>query len=207
MMFDYLRKLRDTKKFYPGRILDIGAYNGVWTREVKGIWPIARYTCIEAGPKHRRTLKFLTKDFHIAVLGDKNRNVKMHLRKIQNKFQEKIAYTKGSTLFSVFPDFEERQMQTLASVVGEDARYDVIKQDVQGAEIMVMDGSPEIFKRATYVIQEVNIHPHDEFKDMPHEKQMDEYMSKLGFTDSRCIAEHDNSDQIDKIYGKDGTLC
>ena len=115
-MFDYLRKLRDTKKFYPGRILDIGAYNGVWTREVKGIWPIARYTCIEAGPKHRRTLKFLTKDFHIAVLGDKNRNVKMHLRKIQNKFQEKIAYTKGSTLFSVFPDFEERQMQTLASV-------------------------------------------------------------------------------------------
>ena len=32
-------------------------------------------------------------------------------------------------------------MQTLDELVGEDAQFDLIKQDVQGAEIMVMNGA------------------------------------------------------------------
>ena len=199
-MYEYLKKLKADHGFMPTRILDIGAWNGFWTKNVKPIWPDANYTCIEAGPKHERRLKEVTSDYHIAVLGDSNREIKMYLREINKGNRKKVTYTKGSTVFGIFKDFETRQMQTLDELVGEDAQFDLIKQDVQGAEIMIMKGAPEIFKRAKYVVQEVNIHKDEQFPEMPSEKEMDEYMLGLGFENNEVIEIKVNADQIDKIY-------
>lgn len=185
----------------PKSILDIGAWNGFWTLNVKAIWPDAEYTCIEAGPKHEKKLKKVTPNYHIAVLGDSNREVKMHLREITKGNKKKVTYTKGSTLFGIFKDYEIRQMQTLDQVVGKDSQFDLIKQDVQGAEIMIMQGAPNIFKRAQYVIQEVNLYKNQQFPEMPTEHDMDVYMSSIGFSNSEIIAEH-NKEQVDKIYFK-----
>ena len=198
MMYDYLRQLKN--KFTPTRILDIGAWNGFWTNNVKKIWPDAHYTCIEAGPKHEKKLKEITSDYHIAVLGDSNREVNMYLREIDKGSKKKVTYTKGSTVFGIFKDFETRQMQTLDELVGKDAHYDLIKQDVQGAEIMVMQGAPDIFTRAKYVIQEVNLHRDEKYPEMPSENDMDEYMFQLGFNNSEVSEKKENVDQIDKIY-------
>ena len=35
MMYEYLKKLN----FKPNTVLDLGAWNGIWTREVKEFWP------------------------------------------------------------------------------------------------------------------------------------------------------------------------
>ena len=199
-MYEYLEKLKVKRKFMPTKILDIGAWNGFWTNNVKKIWPEAEYTCIEAGPKHEKRLKELTADYHIAVLGDSNREIKMYLREIDKGSKKKVTYTKGSTVFGIFKDFEVRQMQTLDKLVGKDAQFDLIKQDVQGAEIMVMQGAPDIFARAKYVIQEVNLYKDKKFPSMPSENDMDEYMWQLGFNNSEVIEQKVNVDQIDKIY-------
>jgi FkbM family methyltransferase len=200
MMYEYLEKLKVEKKFAPARILDIGAWNGFWTKNVQKIWPDAHYTCIEAGPKHEKKLQEITSDYHIAVLGDSNRDVKMYLREIDKGSKKKVTYTKGSTLFGIFKDYEMRQMTTLDNLVGKDAQFDLIKQDVQGAEIMVMQGAPDIFTRAKYVIQEVNLFKDKKFPDMPAEREMDEFMFQLGFNHSEIIEEKENVEQIDKIY-------
>lgn len=186
----------------PERILDIGAWNGFWTNEVKKIWPDAEYTCVEAGPKHENKLKEVTPNYHIAVLGDSNRQVNMYLREIDKGNKKKITYTKGSTVFGIFENYETRQMQTLDKIVGKDAQFDLIKQDVQGAEIMVMQGAPEIFQRAKYVVNEVNINKDQQFPDMPSEKEMDLYMEKLGFPHAEIIEQKENVEQVDKIYFK-----
>ena len=199
-MYEYLKKLKVEKNFAPARILDIGAWNGFWTKNVKEIWPDAHYTCIEAGPKHEKKLKEITSDYHIAVLGDSNRDVKMYLREIDKGSKKKVTYTKGSTLFGIFKDYEIRQMTTLDTLVGKDAQFDLIKQDVQGAEIMVMQGAPDIFTRAKYVIQEVNLVKDKNFPDMPAESEMDEFMFQLGFNNSEIIEQKENVEQIDKIY-------
>tara|TARA_Y100001972_G_scaffold15609_1_gene16522 strand:+ start:1756 stop:2358 length:603 start_codon:yes stop_codon:yes gene_type:complete len=199
-MYEYLKKLKVEKGFTPDRILDIGAWNGFWTRNVKEIWPDAHYTCVEAGPKHEKKLKEITSDYHIAVLGDSNRDVKMYLREIDKGSKKKVTYTKGSTLFGIFKDYEIRQMTTLDTLVGKDAQFDLIKQDVQGAEIMVMQGAPDIFTRAKYVIQEVNLFKDKDFPDMPAESEMDEFMFQLGFNNSEIIEQKENVEQIDKIY-------
>ena len=199
-MYEYLKNLKLEKNFNPIRILDIGAWNGFWTKNVKEIWPNAHYTCIEAGPKHEKKLKDIADLYHIEVLGDSNREVKMYLREIDKGSRKKVTYTKGSTLFGIFKDFEIRQMKTLDRLVGKDAEFDLIKQDVQGAEIMVMQGAPDIFTRAKYVIQEVNLFKEEKFPDMPSESEMDEYMFQLGFNNSEVIEKKENVEQIDKIY-------
>ena|SRR6056300_911997 len=199
MMYDYLRKLKIEEGFDPSAILDIGAWNGFWTKQVMSIWPDASYTCIEAGPKHENNLKKITPNYHIAVLGDSNRSVKMYLREIDKGNKKKVTYTKGSSLFAVFDDYEVREMQTLDQVVGPDSTFDLIKQDVQGAEIMIMNGAPEIFKRAKYVIQEVNVNKDKNFPMVPDEKEMDLHMQTLGFGGCEVIADHGNL-QVDKIY-------
>ena len=199
-MYDYLKNLRDESNFMPAKILDIGAWNGFWTSNVKAIWPEANYTCIEAGQKHEQKLKRITSDYHIAVLGDSNREIKMHLIEISKGNKKKITYTKGSSVFGVYKNYELRQMQTLDELVGGDAQFDLIKQDVQGAEIMIMQGAPAIFKRAKYVIQEVNLYKDENFPDMPYEEIMDSYMSTLGFSNSDTISKHEGFDQVDKIY-------
>ena len=204
-MFEYLQKLKD-KGFNPSNILDIGAWNGIWTRSTKEIWPNAQYTCIEAGEKHRRRLRLCANKIYIAVLGNKNKEVKMHLRQIKKgPKRTKITYTKGSNIFGSagkFPAhaYDTRQMVTLESVVGKYARYDLIKQDVQGAELLVMQGSPKIFRRAKYVIQEVNLYKDKDFPEIPDEKEMDKHMAKLGFNNNEVIGNHEGFNQIDKIY-------
>ncbi len=199
MMYDYLKKLKD-KNFAPSNILDIGANIGFWTKNVKLIWPDAKYTCIEAGPKYETHLKGIADKCHIAVLGDSNREIKMYLREIDKGSKKKVTYTKGSTVFGIFKDYEIRQMQTLDELVGKDATFDLIKQDVQGAEIMIMQGAPDIFTRARYVIQEVNLYKNNKFPEMPTVNDMDEYMYELGFNNSEIIEKKDNAEQIDKIY-------
>ena len=196
-MYEYLSKLN----FTPKSVLDIGAWNGYWTKKVKAIWPNAEYTCVEAGPKYEKNLKEITPHYHIAVLGNENKEVKMYLRKIKKGSKQKVTYTKGASIFNnIASDWEIREMKTLDQLVGKDAQFDLIKQDVQGAEILVMQGASEIFKRAKYVIQEVNIIKNEEFPNMPYEIQMDKYMESLGFNKSEQIAEHEGQMQIDKIY-------
>ena len=200
MMYEYLKKLKAENNFTPSKVLDIGANIGFWTKNVKAIWPDAEYTCIEAGPKYEKHLKEIANNCHIAVLGDSNREIKMYLREIDKGSKKKITDTKGSTVFGVFKDFELRQMQTLDQLVGEDAQFDLIKQDVQGAEIMIMQGAPDIFTRAKYVIQEVNLYKDEQFPNMPTVNDMDEYMFQLGFDNSEVIEQKENVEQIDKVY-------
>ena len=198
-MYEYLKKL----DFKPNTVLDLGAWNGIWTRAVKEFWPDAHYTCIEAGKKHEGRLLKCANEVFIAVLGNENKEVDMHLRKIKG---HKITYTKGSNIFgtSTFPSeaVEKRKMQTLESVVGADATYDFIKQDVQGAELLVMQGSLDIFKRATYVLNEVNLYKDSEQPLVPDVKEMDLFMQSFGFNSSAVIDDHGKMDQIDKLYWK-----
>jgi FkbM family methyltransferase len=191
-MYDYLQTLDS-----PKRVLDLGAWNGRWTNAVKKFWPDAHYTCIEAGQKHEDSLRECANKFYIAVLGNENKKTEVQLKS--------TGYSKGSNIFGATQTFkptktEQREMQTLESVVGADATYDFIKQDVQGAELLVMQGSPEIFKRAKYILNEVNLYKDPKHPLIPDVKEMDQFMHDLGFIESAVIEEHGKNNQVDKLY-------
>jgi len=198
-IYEYLKNELFLKKNYvPARVLDIGAWNGFWTKSCKTFWTDSHYTCIEAGKNHRKDLEAITSDVYIAVVGDSNRTVEMHLIETQ---PGKIKYTKGSSLFSWSKNehTESREMTTLKDIVGEDVHYNFIKQDVQGAELMIIQGSTEIFQRADYILNEVNKNKID---DLPSLEEMTNYMSSIGFNSHRIIGDHGSHDQVDVLYWK-----
>lgn len=198
-MYKYLEQLKNKKNFMPTKILDIGAWNGFWTKNCKKIWPDAHYTCIEAGPKHITKLKECADKFYIAVLGDTHKKVDMHLTRVK---PNKIGYTKGSSIFpwkSADKQTDKRDMVTLQSLVGEGARFDLIKQDVQGAELLIIKGSVEIFQRATYILNEVNL---NKVGNLPDINEMNDYMSSIGFVEKEIIANHGTNEQVDVLYWK-----
>ena len=67
--------------------------------------------------------------------------------------------------------------------------------------MLVMKGSPEVFKKADYVLNEVNIKK--EFFLAPDVVEMNEFMKELGFNRQETIADHPGKNQIDVLYWKD----
>ena len=195
-MFDFLsthKNLINAKK-----ILDIGANNGQFCRGIKKIFPHAHVTSIEAGDKYKDSLQECADEVHIAVLGNERKIVDMYL--IETK-PGKPSYSKGSNLFGNGKHKDQRHMQLLSDVVA-DKDFDFIKQDVQGAEIMIMEGAPEIFTSADYVLNEVNLF--ESARGEPNIDTMNDYMKTLGFDFHYTItnsADKDNR-QTDVLYCK-----
>ena len=191
-MYEWLRDNLQAKGYFPKKILDIGAWNGFWTRHCKTFWTDSHYTCVEAGPKHAKFLQDVADEYHIALLGDKHREVDVYINR--------VGYTKGASIFpSLDKKIDKRQMVTLESVVGS-RHFDFIKQDVQGSELLIMKGSENIFRKADYVLNEVNVEKVD---DLPSLAEMTNYMKTMGFGHSIIIAEHQcDPRQVDVLYSK-----
>ena len=191
-MYQWLKENLADKGYQPARILDIGAWNGFWTRHCKTFWSDSHYTCIEAGSKHAKSLEKIADTYHIALLGDIQRQVDVYINK--------VGYTKGASIFpSLDKKIDKRQMVTLESVVGSQ-HFDFIKQDVQGSELLIMKGSENIFRKADYILNEVNI---EKIDDLPGLSEMTEYMKTIGFSHSKIIAEHQcEPKQVDVLYSK-----
>lgn len=199
-MYEYLKNELFLKKGYtPTRILDIGAWKGYWTECCKTFWSDSHYTCIEAGEKHRSKLEQIADEVHIAVLGDQSKTVKMYLTQTK---PNKLGYTKGSSLYAWTDTYEERQMQTLKNLVG-NQHYDFIKQDVQGAELRIMQGSSQIFKNADYVLNEVNI---EKIGKLPGLEEMNDYMDSIGFNAHHVIRNANDTEQVDVLYWRQLTF-
>ena len=62
--------LLKSKGFEPQVIYDIGAYQGDWSREIKTIFPNAKFVLFEANEIHRPSLAEISSLYCIAVLGD-----------------------------------------------------------------------------------------------------------------------------------------
>lgn len=198
-MYVWLKENLADKGYQPRKVLDIGAWNGFWTENAKTFWPGSEYTCIEAGEKHSEKLSKLADKYFIAVVGDENKEVDMYINP--------VGYTKGATLLPASTNTKKkpdrRNMQTLDTLVGKDANFDFIKQDIQGAEVLCMKGSPEIFQRADYVLNEVNMFAYEHSPNTPCIKSMDEYMHSIGFPHAKSINTHfGDPKQVDRLYSK-----
>ena len=62
-----------------------------------------------------------------------------------------------------------------------------------------MQGAKEIFKKATYVINEVNLSKKDQ---LPSIDEMNDYMLTMGFVNNEIIANHPGNEQVDVLYYK-----
>lgn len=163
------------------RILDIGANIGDWTRLAHAVFPNSKIFMIEANPELESELKpFGGDNYEIALLGDKKRIVQFHTN------------SKSSTGGSVFKEFSylmkfkdvssnERKMVTVDYIIKKRNldHFDFIKIDVQGAELLVLQGARKALERATIVMAEVSIHQYN--PGSPSFGDINTFMTQQGF--------------------------
>lgn len=179
--------LLKNKGFNPQVIYDIGAHKGDWAKETKNVFPNAQFFLFEANPRHQPELAATDFPYFLALLGQ----------------QEQITsfYSNGSTGDSIFPEQTKHyqgsnyetaqlQMRTLAGLVEKNnlPLPDFIKMDVQGAEKLIIEGSPEIIKHAEVIILEAKILEYNLGAPMAHE--MISLMDDFGYRIQDLVEAH-----------------
>lgn len=175
--YNYLTKLRDEEKFQPKVIYDIGSAVRHWQRLANDVWPDAKVYLFDAYEPY----EFLYKnfDYHIGVLSNKEKMV---------KFYQSSVHVGGNSYYkenddNVFPEScgVEKMAKTLDSVVEENKFMlpDLVKMDVQGAEIDIFKGGQNVLKHAKYIIMEAQ---HTDYnRDAPKYNEVIEIMKNNGW--------------------------
>ena len=148
--------------YYPSNVIDVGAYNGDWTRMFKEVFPASKILMIEAQANKTYILDDVCIDFQgdvfseIALLGADHR-----------KEVEFIQMKTGSSVFEENSSIKRNRKKipqiTLDSLI--DQRYkkfhpiDFLKLDVQGYEIEVLKGAMNLLKHTEFVLMEASLIP------------------------------------------------
>lgn len=144
----------------PRGIVDVGANRGTWTTNALTLFPNVTTFMIEASPFHAKTLeevksKFTGVDYKIALLSkDDGENV---------SFYDNPGTNTGNSMFQENSHHFENVKPTprttykLDTLVSGMEHVDILKLDVQGAELMVLSGATKTLRRATLVQFEASI--------------------------------------------------
>jgi FkbM family methyltransferase len=144
--------------FMPNAIVDVGAYEGRWTREVKTIYPSVPVLMVEANPEKVRPLTAVQKrlgstvSFERALLGATAR--------------KGVTFYSMETGSSVMPEVTDvprtpitLDMQTLDDVTSRAAVAGplLLKLDVQGYELEVLRGSERTLQFTEVIVLELSL--------------------------------------------------
>ena len=157
------------------KVLDIGAYEGNWTKSFKEFYPNADVLMIEANTEKESVLKEIG-NYKIAVLGKTD--------------DEEVNYYKcldgvptGNGIYPENTDYkfepEKRKSITLSTLLGSDDGFDLIKMDVQGAERDIIQGSLPIMANTKFLLLELQTVQYT--KGTPRFSEMVAYLHDLGF--------------------------
>jgi FkbM family methyltransferase len=183
---EYLLKARDQYNINPTIVYDIGANVLHWTNEAKHAWPDATYIAFDATD----TLEFLYKEhamtYAICVLSDRDdREVEFYQHNRHtggnSYYKENTEMSPGSAVLFNDDTKQIRKTITLDSLVKlrQLPKPDLIKMDVQGAELDIIKGASETLKSVNHVILELQKVEYN--KGAPLSDVVIAYMNEIGF--------------------------
>ncbi len=184
---DYLRHLASSG-VCPKVVYDIGACVLHWTNRAKEVWPDTTYVPFEA----MKEVEFLYKKAGFTnyavgcVLSDKTGNVV--------DFYQNLEHPGGNSLYEENPNLSPRAKElfpeeskvkfktnTLDEIVSLNhlPKPDMIKMDVQGAELDVLKGAQDTLQSVNHLILELQ---HTDYNlGAPKAQEVIEYLETIGF--------------------------
>ncbi len=151
---NFLKYMKNELNFEPLVCYDIGAAVLHWTRHVEKIWPKTQVILFDAFEPTE--ILYKTHKYHIGLLSDKDN--------IDIKFYQNDLFFGGNSYYKennnyIFPEsnYVIKKSKTLDTIVKENEfpLPDLIKIDVQGAELDVLKGSINTLSNCKYLIVEL----------------------------------------------------
>ncbi|CAE7505673.1 unnamed protein product [Symbiodinium natans] len=166
---DRLRFFKERLGFEPRHIVDVGAHVGNWTRDAREVFPSADFLLIEANPEHADKLRNTGERFEIALLTSQPRprmvfhSTRCNVKTGASIFREQTPWYENPLCHQplVLRSWTLDQVVQNSSSAGQ-ACCDLVKADVQGAEIEVLRGGPRTLRNAQLVLLEASVLPYNE---------------------------------------------
>lgn len=172
----------------PKVIYDIGSCVLHWTSEAKQVWPQAKYFGFEA-MQEVKSLYDTTKvfeDYHLGVLSDVDGKEVTFYQNTEHPggnsyYKENEEVNPEAPLFFNDSHATKRITRTLDSIVEEkNLPYpDLIKIDVQGAELDIFKGAQKTLEHCNYILAELQSVEYN--KGAPHKDEIITYLETKGF--------------------------
>ena len=149
------------KNFNPDYIVDVGCFRGLWTNKLLKFFPNSKYILFDADDNN---IKYLDKlkssnkniDYKIILLSDDEKDYDFYsmesgssIFEEQTNYFRKIKKVKSSLLYNELPNEIKNTKSNL------------IKLDVQGAELKIISGLKELISNFEVIILEVSLHKYN----------------------------------------------
>ena len=191
-MSNHFKRFNYYKQRYnysPKKILDIGALDGRWSLCLKQIYENSDFMMIEANSSMESFLIKTNLKYIISPLSDKIKKTKYY----------KIPGDAGNSLYiekdSSKPIIEEVLTSTLEDLLDINDTYNIIKLDVQGSELDILNGGKTFLEKADFILTECSLIEYN--------------IGAPLFNDQLFLFQKHNYslvDVIDLLYDKKGTL-
>jgi FkbM family methyltransferase len=149
--------------FVPATCLDVGANTGQFVTEWRKIFPNCEVTSIEPNPHCEKGLRKLGVNYLQCAVSDKIGELELIVPKFKlnskgGSFYKEINFNSVSDDQILKITVPVTTLDTLFST----KKFDVIKIDVQGAELDVINGGVTTLINSSYIIIEVSLIPYNE---------------------------------------------
>jgi FkbM family methyltransferase len=159
------------------RVLDLGAFEGKWTMLVKDIYPSCSVIMVDANHDKEQPLRRVG-DCRIAVLGMEDGREVDYYKCLDADAGSGNGIYRENTPFRFAA--EKRKCVTLTTLLGSDEGFDLIKMDVQGAELDVIRGGLPIIRNSRYLLLELQTHNYN--LGAPHFEEVVAFLHEEGFS-------------------------
>lgn len=191
---NFLFKLKNKWNFNPKVIYDIGSCVLHWEKNAKLVWPTSEFILFDAFEPVE--IFYTNYKYYIGVLSNEdNKIVKFYQNDMHpggNSYYREIVY-------NIFPKnkFLLKMTRTLDSIAKEKQfpQPDLIKIDVQGAELDIIKGAQNILENTKVLIVELQHCNYNE--NAPDVTVTKKYIESLGWI---CIAEKFANNTYDADY-------
>ena len=158
---DYIKLINYSN---PKRVLDIGAHVGDFSSEVLRRAPECEIIMVEANKNCEPYLQKLNRPYEILALSNKTGTAELFVEKA-NAIGTGTSLYRENTDWYAAGKFEkvEVELDTLDNrsyFSGE--VIDLVKLDVQGSELDILEGGRKTITRSNYVLMEVSLLPYNE---------------------------------------------